>query len=495
MDQITVYSVYIAIALLLAIGVIAAIVTSVAIGRRWGELSLPMILILLIAGGAVGVLVSGRNLSGDFSIIVAMLESGASSRWVNRGFITLIVVLCIGVIVGRMINRQRTPLAGTSLFVGFLLYYITMSLLPSVFGTEPAFLHNQIYPLLVMVAVFLSDRPTPEQFNAFAKWLLFAFMVASMITAIVDPNLALELNYQGWIPGFKLRLWGLASHANVLGPVALTLLLLEYMQPTRNSLLRAALILITLSALVLTQSKTTWLAGLIVMGFLVAYRKVPEFTRALRGGGQVPLSSVFYLGSLLFVLIALAAVLLTVNTDRLIDNLMASDIGAGLETASGRKLIWETALQEWKNNWLFGYGPLIWGDMYRFQHGMFTYAFHAHNQVLQSVSMGGGFALFGLLAYVWLLWRYSVRAASATRGVSIALLLLALIRSMSEVPFPQHAVFSMDFHLHIVMVMVLLLNGSPLRSRHVRVHQGAGLPVSNVLPVSVGGGFGIALKR
>lgn len=471
---IVIYSIYIAIALFLAIGVITAIVTSVAIGRHRGKLLLPMILTLLLAGGAVGVLLSGRDLAyARLAVVISIFETGWAERWVSRGFIAMIIALCIGVIVGKFVAREPFPIEGRSLFFGFLLYYITLSFLPSIFGTEPAFLHNQIYPLLVMTAVFLCERPTPEQFYSFAKWLLFAFMVASLLVAVAMPDMAFQQDYHGWIPGFDYRLWGLASHANLLATPALTLLLLEYLQPTRNRWYQTLLVLCALSALVLSQSKTTWVAGLLVLGFLVAYRKVPELGRALRGKGEIPLSSVLYLGSLLLGLLVLATALVFVDTDRLIDSIMASDIGEGLETASGRDLIWTTALEEWGNNWLFGYGPLIWGDLYRFQHGMFTYAFHAHNQVLQVVSMGGGIALFGLLVYVWLLLRYAVRAAAATKGVSVAMLLIVLVRSLSEVPLPQHAVFSTDFLLHAVLFMVLVLNGGQKKAAGVYGHEGA----------------------
>lgn len=459
MSLIVIYAVYLSIALLLAIGVITAIVTSVAVVRHWSRLLLPMIISLLMIGGAVGVVLAGRDLNySGLATVIAMLEPAGTGRWINRGFVALIVALCIGVIVGMFVNRQPFPVQGRTLFVGFLLYYVTMSLVPSVFGTQPAFLHNQIYPLLIMAAVFLSARPTPVNFAVFAKWLFFAFILGGLLAALAKPDLVLQQNYHGWIPGFDSRFWGLASHANLIGPAALTLLLLEYLQPTRNWLLRSVLILSGVLVLVLAQSKTTWMAGLLAMGFLISYRKIPELVEALRTGGQIPLSTVFYLGGLLFGLLGLVTALLVVDPDRLIGSIMASDVGSALETASGRDLIWSTALEEWKNNWFFGYGPLVWGDLYRFQHGMFTYAFHAHNQFLQTVSMGGGFALMGLLVYVWLLITYSVRAASSTKGVSVAILLILLLRSLTEVPLPQHAHFSLDFLMHIVFFMILVLH-------------------------------------
>jgi multisubunit Na+/H+ antiporter MnhE subunit len=116
---------------------------------------------------------------------------------------------------------------------------------------------------------------------------------------------------------------------------------------------------------------------------------------------------------------------------------------------------------------------------------MFTYAFHAHNQVLQTVSMGGGLALIGLLVYVWLLVRYSIRAASSTKGVSVALLLILLLRSLTEVPLPQHAHFSLDFLMHIVFFMILVLNARQTTHQQANSEMsGSNRTLTHVAPVA-----------
>ena len=48
----------------------------------------------------------------------------------------------------------------------------------------------------------------------------------------------LELNPQGLIPGFDLRLWGAMPHANALGGLALFYLIVERLVPWKNNTLR-----------------------------------------------------------------------------------------------------------------------------------------------------------------------------------------------------------------------------------------------------------------
>lgn len=457
-------SIYILAAFLAGVAAVGALIFLTLASRGLSTKAFPIILFLIALGGTASVLLSGRNLSLVGTGLSITLETGSLGRWVNRAFIMMIGGLCLGVVINFFVCRMRLPTQGRTLFYGFLTFYITQSFLPSIFGTKPAFEHNQLYPLLVMVAAYLSERPTPVQFQSFSKWIFFALMVISLAAAVAMPSVTVQQHYQGWVPGLNFRLWGVASHANLLGPSALTLLLLEYLQPTRNRPLQALVVISAITVLVLSQSKTTWMAGLLCLVVLAIYRKLPEWSLLLRGG--IRKAPLFVILQMIVPLLGAAAILvaaLTIDMGRLAGHIMVSDIGANLETASGRSLIWATALSEWNHNWLFGYGPLIWNDEYRLQHGMFSYAFHAHNQVLQSVSMGGGVALIGMIVYVWLLVSYALRASHATKGTSVAMMLVVLIRCFSEVPLPQHAMFSLDFLIHTMLFMILVLHASPVQ--------------------------------
>ena len=73
----------------------------------------------------------------------------------------------------------------------------------------------------------------------------------------VAPNLALQPGYSGWIPGLDVRLWGLGSNPNSIGPLAVLALLLEYVQPTRIRSLRLAVVLSALVVVVLAVTALT----------------------------------------------------------------------------------------------------------------------------------------------------------------------------------------------------------------------------------------------
>ena len=462
-------SLYLILALLLAVGLIVALVSSVAFKRRFEQNSAWLLIALLMIGGAMGVIFSGRDLSMVGSALAMLdIEDFGRARWVNRGFILLVLALSFAILIDAMLSRTKLPRPGRTLFLAFLAFYLTQSFLPSAFGTKPAFLHNQLYPLIVVTALYLAPRPDPERFQALSKWLLFALLLGSLVVTAIKPGFALQSHYHGWLPGLDVRLWGLASHANLIGPPALTLLLLEYLRPSRNLLLRAAVWLTALTVLILAQSKTTWAVALLCLGFLMFYRHLPNWSRGLHGGiGQASAAGMLQLLAILFGVAVLLVGLVAIDPGWVLDKIMASEVGTGLETASGRAQIWDTALDEWRRNWLFGYGPLIWGDYYRFQHGMFTYAFHAHNQVLQTVSMGGAGALAGLLIYLITLLRYATRSARATKGVTMAMLLILLVRGLTEVPLPQHSMFSTDFLLHCILFVLLLSQGSVSASQAV----------------------------
>ena len=128
-----------------------------------------------------------------------------------------------------------------------------------------------------------------------------------------------------------------------------------------------------------------------------------------------------------------------------------------MEAASltNRDLIWSYAIAEWERNPLFGYGPGLFGLEYRTLIGI-PKAFHAHNQVMQSLGSGGWFGVIGLLLYMGVLAYYAIRAARPTRGLSLALLLFILLRSITEVPLRVDGLMNGEFFVHLLLMMVVL---------------------------------------
>ena len=108
-------------------------------------------------------------------------------------------------------------------------------------------------------------------------------------------------------------------------------------------------------------------------------------------------------------------------------------MGGELSTLTGRSTIWAEAWRTWMANLWFGYGPKVWGPLHRARIGL-PFAFHAHKQLMQSLSGAGLFGGITMLAYLTCMLGASLRAARHTRGVSLALAVVMLARAMTEAP-------------------------------------------------------------
>ena len=98
-----------------------------------------------------------------------------------------------------------------------------------------------------------------------------------------------------------------------------------------------------------------------------------------------------------------------------------------------------------------GYGVTAWDRAFRAKLNM-PYAFHAHHQLMQSLSVGGLLGALGLIFYVSTLAFYSVKFARFTRGLAPALLTLILVRCISEVPLDVLTLLAGDFITHVALL-------------------------------------------
>ena len=197
----------------------------------------------------------------------------------------------------------------------------------------------------------------------------------------------------------------------------------------------------------LAQSKTAWAAGFVVLPLLAWSR----YGRAPTGGMRISFAL-----CLISVLVAATLVLMFGNLDKLWLKLAGGQVGSDVSSLSGRAQIWLAALDAWRANPLFGYGPTAWGPLHRLSIGM-PFAFSAHNQFLQSLSGAGTLGLLSLLTYLGLLSVCAWRASAATRGVSLALLVIVLLRCMTEAPFSAATLFNGDTLTQLVLFRIALL--------------------------------------
>lgn len=449
-------------ALLAGLGVIFFFATLLHVERNSGALAQPTFIPTIALGICVSTLLSGRSLTNAAYDLTLNTEgvSGGGSMVLRLLTITLLGI-CTARIAGQWLrSRQSSPVGGTGLFVAFVAYFVSNNVLNSILGTEPVFIHNLFYPLFVFAAVYAARREPLAPTIGMAKAALFGLMFLSLAVAAIKPELALEPGYKGWIPGLSVRLWGVGSNANSIGPLALVALLMAYLQPYQKKWLQWLFVTITMGVFILAQSKTVWLAGVLLLPVLIWYR----MEKPKRGIDIRIVLGLLTLGSLLLLAV------LVVDPVSLLEKFSRTKAGSDVSTLTGRGQIWMVAIDEWLKNPLFGYGPDIWGPAYRARIGL-QFAFSAHNQFLQSLSAAGLFGLFSLLAYFGFLGRYALRAGVETRGVSAALFLVLVFRCLTETPLTLSTVFNGDLLTHLLLFMLCMKGAAqPITKQVATIH-------------------------
>lgn len=444
--------------------VVAALTAAVGLGvalhlqRLTGHWVAVLTVPMLAAGIGGSSLLSGRDLRyAATHIDVIAIGDGGGATWPLRLLTALLVGLSVASIVARLFApRSSVAARGRPLAWAFVLYTLCNSILNSLFGTVPAFSHNSLYVPIVFLAVFMARDEDPRPMLQAALWAVAALMLASLAAAMARPNLAMQPDYRGWIPGLHARLWGVGSNPNSIGPLAVLLLLLLHLQPPARRWLRWGAAASAWAVLVLAQSKTAWAAGLACAALLLWNAHAFDAQARVRTGAVLVCVALASLGVLL---------LLTGVGSRFVDKLMASQAGADITTLTGRVQIWSAAVAAWRDNPLFGYGPSAWGPAHRAAIGL-PFAFSAHNQAMQALSVAGSLGLGSLLLFVIVLGRYAWQARSATRGVSLALLVFVLLRCVTEAPLTVNTLFNGDT-LALLVLFRLSLAGVPKVERSI----------------------------
>ena len=417
---------------------------------RIGRYFVPLMLALCALGMTLGVVLSGRDVRFAAFAVDSMNAEPGGATWPNRAVTFLILGLSLSIMVGRIFDSLK--MSGSRRIFGpekplavvFIAYFVATNVIPAFMGEKPAFIHNQYYAFPLFLVAIISATKDLELVIEWAKMALHMIMVASLIALAVAPNLALQPGYSGWIPGLDVRLWGLGSNPNSIGPLAVLALLLEYVQPTRIRSLRLAVVLSALVVVVLAQSKTAWIAATIAAQCILLYRFGLDRQGRLRVGTAI---------LLLLVGAAFSVAMMVAPPTVLLDMLSESKAGNDVLTLTGRTRLWDVALDVWMDNPIFGFGPTLWDNAFRASIQM-PFAMHAHNQFLNSMGLAGTVGLIALIAYLLVLSWGAVRVARITRGGSLALLILVWLRCITETPLNITTLFNGDVYAHLVLVVL-----------------------------------------
>lgn len=453
------FLIYVSGALVLSATGVFALSVGMNVEARLRRAAVPALYLIILLTSVISTSVSGR------SVYTALLHASNAAdpltKWIVRLAIVTTLAICVSRILGAVWSKENRGIGGAGIFVAFLLYFVTNSVLNAALGTKPVFRHDLFYAPFLFAAVFASRTQDPETAICSVKWGLLMFFGASCLAAAIAPDLTIDRRYaDSWLPGISIRFWGLSTHPNSLGPLAILYVLLALHQPINRRWLHYLGILTAVSVLVLAQSKTAWAAAAVTVPVLLFLRSRPASPprRRHRTGASyvmgLAVTSIFIIGPL-----GVAAVWALSHWGISIQDVTTMVAGKQVASLTGRDVLWQLAISAWDRNPLFGYGVTIWDPAYRAEIGLAN-ATSAHNQFLQSLSAAGIVGLVGLLVYVGALTRYAITASPRTHGLSMAMLLLLLFQCVTETPLSIATFLDGEFLQHLLLFQIVLGHGS-----------------------------------
>jgi O-antigen ligase len=451
-QQILGLSFYIGIAVVLAFICIVSLGLMLHAGTHIHKEPLPLLFFAIIIAIMAGPIATGRLIVEGLATSEASVEEVSSSFWLNRIVTLGILALCAERILRFIIRREWTGVHSWGLFWLFAAFGLSNQILNGIFGSHPSFDHKYLYPFVIYFCLFLVAQKQPERCLRIARGALLFFFICSAIALVVIPSVVVQTGYGGGLPGFSFRYYGLTTHANAMGPLALVFMICLWRFPFHSRWInRSSWFLVTVS-LILTQSKTTITAAIVVALFLMIYRYRKQVMQRYPGG-----RSGLFIGTVAFFCFSFSITILAVwfGSDAIERTIHELDLASGgkLTSFTGRTIIWELAWQEFLASPLFGYGPSIWSPAYRASIGLGSAA-TAHNQLLHSLSSAGIVGAMGLIFYGAVLVIYAFRAAPLSDGISLALVGLMLFRSFTEAPFIITGIIQTEFFVHLLVLVV-----------------------------------------
>ena len=451
-------------AILAALAASTVMVGTVHLTSRRSHGYLHLIFYAMVVMVALSTILSGR----DLSVVNLNFEEAPVTlrhpimRWLQPMLSLLMLTVAGERILSYWFNKEKTLNAPLVLLFSYIIFWLGTVVSPALLGAHPTISHDYVYPLVIGVAAILvSGAERKVAFKA-ARNVLFLFMAASMALIPFKTGMVLETTYsQGLLPGVP-RMAGLAAHAVSLAILAQLGLICLLTLPYEKKWLNRLAWVLGLTVLFLAQSKTTWIAFLVCWLCFISIQQGPIFLRRLGD----PARPEFGIASILILMLSVLVVGLVLMFGDLgtrINIFFNSAEGAQLASLTGRDKIWAIAYDEWQRNPIFGYGPLIWETDFRISIGM-PNATHAHNQFMDTLSRSGIVGSTALLLYILVLTAMSVRYARESKGLTLALFILLMMRSVSEVPLSLFG-YGPEFIAHLLLLMALASSASEVRIR------------------------------
>jgi len=423
--------------------------------RQTGFVYLIPYAIVLVA--MADALFSGRSFDNIYSQLTFAEARPSINTWLVRVATFIMLMASFERIFTNAFKNKHIFGREPALTVCFIMFWMGSVGIPMFFSAHPSFSHDNFYSLIIGVAVLSLSQEEGEGFILALRNAFTLVIVAGFLMIAIKPNMVIAINYsQGIIAGLP-RFSGLLPHAVMQGIVALGLLLILYVQPFKNKILNGFAWLIGLIALFVAQSKTAWISSLFCFGVLwwMTYKSSDHYANNLKSRSKL---AFILVATLLILTLAVGLTILFGDVGARMDKFLFSSEGQQIASFTGRDVIWQFALDEWAKNPIFGYGPQFLNLEQRIVNGMLN-ATHAHNQYLDTLARSGLVGLIPLVIYMLGIVLTVVKMTKDTRPLAVALFLLLIFSSISEVPFSLYG-YGVELLFQLI-IFAIIISGLP----------------------------------
>ena len=411
--------------------------------------------LLWIAGVApiVGAIDTPRFYSGEYADFIMSTNAAEGPATM---LLRLLLVAAAGCAVAMLV---RAPLpAQQSLIRAAPALALSGAVLLStlVNGDTPsgAFL---IGPL--MFWAMAAEGASPTSLSPTARRVLLVHVYGSLVAALAVPEWALQADYDGAVlPFVSFRLHGISNHANNLALLAMLFLVFDVVaQPNGRPSWRVINRLHAAAVVVLTQSKTIWIAGGVV-GFVIAIRWATS-TKSLD-----PLLVAARRATRLSAIGSIAAVIGVILVS------LQAQFGETVWTLTGRTTLWEITLSLWRSSPFVGLGEKFWAHEMRSQFLVSdgVIATHAHNELFQTLGQTGAIGVICLLAYLYC-GILAIRRSSEPHRTAIVLTATLLLVRMATEPVLSSSFGTPNFTAHLFAFGLIFCPGVAVSEGYARL--------------------------
>lgn len=365
----------------------------------------------------------------------------------SRALILLILALSVFVAVLGALSIKPEK-ARLRLLTAYLMFIIATAVIPIVASSHPSADNRLFYPLLILLGGYFYRARSYEKLLALARAILGAFVYVALVAAVLAPDKAVAGNYKGLFDFLDFRLYGVGTGATGLGFVASAYIILLFDTQVRGVWWKINM-LVGAGVLFLAQAKTLWVA-IAVLGLISMLGN--KFSKDNN-------YKIIYCLMLTFFVIASTVIVGLVLGFIDVKQIFADN---NIQTLTGRDYIWGVSLDIWRHNPIFGYGLGLWVDQsFHNLHGEFA---HSHNQFIHALASSGIVGLAGLVCYLVILFRQSVKIMPYST-VPVFLLFIIFVQGLTDVPLLNRVVLDAFLLVHIILFLLILEGSSAISSR------------------------------